>query len=478
MGKPLHLLFVLVVSVALLSCATTTSVRFDVEHPPLVDLRGLNRISIIPFERGLPRDFEYLSAHATSALTNGIRNNMSRGNLTLVNPQTLAHIPQHNFRQHVDVFIAGRITKIQSSYTRRPNTRIIMGQTRSVTTVTLTVIVDIEYSYIRASDGSILGTFRKREWFGETADFANRVPGGNRYGWDHGTWHHPDWNRPGPWDQPGWFDPVRDMDRNRRGHTGVVFPRRDSWEERVATAAISRFSLGMNQELAPWVTREKRTLLGRTGNNPDMDEAERLVRMGIYDLALGIYREIYERYGNISAGFNAAILLAATGDPVEALRLLEEMRRGFVVSNQSTPRFLLQEIERMAGFVYGLEILKGYRQQGVSGVPGRLNVAAVARVAPAGTREVSGTVNLNLAKIYALNEAIAYAEDDSIWSKIVVSTDADSLYGRWSMRLPDTAPPLLWFVVVDGRYNLYITQTALSTSEPVVLNTAQMVRLE
>jgi len=217
-----------------------------------------------------------------------------------------------------------------------------------------------------------------------------------------------------------------------------------------------------------------------------LDEAIRLVRMGRHDLALDIYKEIYEQYGNVSAGFNAAILLAAAGELTEALRLLENMQRRLIASNQNTPRFILEEIQRMARFAYGLRILEEYRAGEARAVTGfniapltrTLNMPIAARNEPATAREISGTVNLNLAKVYALSESIDYAEDASIWSKIVASTDADAFEGRWLMRLPETAPSLLWFVVVDGHYNLFITQMALSISEAIALDTAWMTRLE
>ena len=364
MRKPSRLLFALI-PLALASCAT--SVRFEVEHPPIVDLRGVNRITVIPLERNSLRGFEYLSAYVTSALSAGIRDNALRGNIVFVEPGTLANVPQQTLWQHVDVLITGRITNIHSTDSRREGTQIVRGEEVRVTTITLTVTVDIEYSYIRARDGRILGTFRKTERFTETADFVRRRPrpeGGNRPGdWGAGNWNHPNWNRPGPWDSPGWFSPDRDRDRERRrrGRPGDISPRRHSWEESLAKSAISRFSHTMDREVAPWVTTEGRSLRGRSGNEPMLDEARRLVRMGRYDRALDIYLEIYERDGNIFAGFNTAILLAANDQFTEALELLESMHRGLAASGQSTPRFIRREIERMAGFVNGFRLLEEFR---------------------------------------------------------------------------------------------------------------------
>jgi len=488
--KPLHLLFALI-PVVLASCAT--SVRFDVEHPPIVDLRGVSRITVIPFERNSLRGFEHLSAYVTAALSAGIRDNMLRGNLMFVEPQTLANVPQHNLWQHVDVFITGRIIDIYSTDSAREGTRTIRGEVVNVTTVTLTVTVYIEYSYIRARDGRVLGTFRKRERLTETAERIRGRPsqgGGNRPGgggWDQGHWNHPNWNRPGPWNNPGWFDPDRDRDRGRgrRGRPGGVSPRRNSWVEDVARSAINRFSLTMDRELAPWTTTEARNLRRRSGNEPMLDEARRLVRLGRYDQALQIYREIYEQEGNVFAGFNTAVLFAANEQFTEALELLESLHRALLASGQNTPRFIRREIQRMAEFVNGFRILEEYRAGRGDAAGGGVGTLAtprpwslvVAGNEPVNVREARGTVNLNQARIYALSGAIAYAEDNSIWSKIVASTDASAFEGRWFMRIPDTAPSLLWFVVTDS-HNLYITPTAINISGTTVLDTSWMTRLE
>jgi len=478
--KPRLLIFVLI-PVALISCAT--SVRFDVVHPPIVDLRGVNSITIIPFEENSHRRFEHISAYVTSALTNGIRNNMLRGNMVFVEPQTLANVPQQNFWQYVDVFITGRITDIQHQFSIRQSRRAGVGNEPIITdTVTFTITVYIEYSYIRARDGEVLGTFRKSETVIDTANFAR-----NRHG--TGNWNHFDhWNRPrGHGHIPGWHDPwQQNQGRRGRGHFADYFPPRGSRAETLLKSAISRFSRTMDREIAPWVTTEERNLRRRTGNEPMLDEARRLVRMGRYDQALRIYQEIHEQNGNISIGFNKAILLAANEKFTEALELLEALHQGLLVSGQTTPRFIRREIQRMAEFVNGFKLLEGHRATRLeattsfnAGPAARtLNIPTAPRNEPVDAREIRGTVNLNLVKVYALSEAITYAEDASIWSKIVASTDADALEGRWSMRIPHTAPSLLWFVVADGRYNLFITQTALNTSESIVLDTAQMIRLE
>ena len=500
MRKPPRL-FLALIPLALVSCAT--SVRFEVEHPPIIDLRGVNSITVIPFERGSTRAFEYLSGHVTSSLTAGIQNNALRGNLVFVDPNTLTNVPHHDLWRHVDVFITGRIANIHSNYHTRESARTIRGENYRVITVTLTVTVEIDYSYIRARDGRILGTFRKTQQATDTAEHLRRLPrtdGGNRPGGGGGNrpgggspggpghpghWNHPDWNRPGPWDNPGWFDPDRERGRGGRGRRGGrsagTSVHRNTWEESLARTAITRFSRTMDQEIAPWFTVEERNLRRRSGNEPELDEARRLVRLGRYDEALRIYREIYEQYGNVFAGFNTAILFAANDRFTESLDLLESLHRGLMSSGQNTPRFIRREIERMSGFVNGHRLLEEFRAGSVGAMPrlpGTALTVAPVRNGPADVREASGTVSPVLANVYALSESIAYAADTSIWSKIVASANADLTEGRWSMRIPDAAPSMLWFVVADGRDSLYITRTALSISGAIVLDTAGMTRLE
>jgi hypothetical protein len=63
----------------------------------------------------------------------------------------------------------------------------------------------------------------------------------------------------------------------------------------------------MSHELGPWMTKERRTVKGNTGNNPQIAEARKLVRQNNYPEALAIYSGIYEQDGTVSAGYNTSI---------------------------------------------------------------------------------------------------------------------------------------------------------------------------
>jgi len=125
---------------------------------------------------------------------------------------------------------------------------------------------------------------------------------------------------------------------------------------------MERFSLTMDRELAPWTTTESRNLRGRPGNEPLLAEARRLVGIGRFEAALEIYREVHLRDGNVLAGFNAALMLAAIEEFEQALELLESLHGEMMKAGQNTPRFILREIQRMSGFVAGRRMLEERRR--------------------------------------------------------------------------------------------------------------------
>ena len=136
----------------------------------------------------------------------------------------------------------------------------------------------------------------------------------------------------------------------------------------------------------------------------------------------------------------------------------------------------------MTEFANGLRVLEDYRTEGKGTATGvntdiQENPPNMAAAETANPGAVRGTVNLYPASVYALREPIAGAEDASVWSKIVASAETNSPGGQWFMNIPGN-PSLLWFVVIDNRNNVYITQTALSVSGTVDLDTSRMSRLE
>ncbi|MCL2557981.1 MAG: hypothetical protein FWE09_05830 [Treponema sp.] len=466
-GKTLRFLFLAPISLALVACAT--SVSFNVERPPIVDLRGATSVTIVPLEQNSVARFRRISAHATGALEAGLRSAALRGNIDFVEPESIANTPRHELWRHVDVFLTGRIIDARPGATIREGSQTVAGATFVGLSVTLSVSVEIEYSYILAREGRTLGDFRKVEEVSETVFFAR-----NRLGiWD---WGNPaGWTRPGfrlgahfgPWDNRMWFDPSA-IDLNRRSFSFTAnFPQSGSWGESLAMLAIDRFSLDMSRELAPWTTAERRSLRALPASEPAAREAMELARMGRQDEARRLYQEIFARTGNANAAFNTAVLFAAEGRFAQALDVLNDLSRALLAEGRAVPAFIRREAQRMSAIVAGLEALESAR------APPGVQAQGAARAAE---REISGTVNISGANVYALSDSVSGARDTAIWQRIVASAEARA--GRWTMRIPEGAPSMLWFIVTDGPNNLFITRAPASVFGEVVLSTADMTRLE
>ena len=441
--KP-NALFLFALIPVMVSCATV--VTFDVKHPPLVDLRNVNTITIIPFEWDSIREYTYLSQCVTAALISGFR----WGDIDFIDPYTLEDNRVRSYRQFADVYITGRITNVNVDDQVETKNETDNYQTIIREIITGTAVVDIEYSYIRSVDNKMLGNFRKRS----TADisfertryreqYANQNVGRNT---------ERDINR----------DTNRNTNRNinrdtaRRG-TGQArgaFPRRGTWQESLVETAIRRFSGAMDRELGPWTTTERRRLKRKTGDNP------------------------------LAAGYNAAILLAVNEQFPDALVLLERLRDERLKESKSIPPYIKKEIRKMTEFVNSSRVLEAYKGGGTKAVsrasiPTTASTVTAPAAAPtttaAAARKIEGTVNLDPAIVYALNGPVSSIDDNSVFSKMVAYTPA--VNGLWSMPLPDTASAALWLLVTDGYRDYYITKTALNISGTVVLDIAGMTKL-
>jgi tetratricopeptide (TPR) repeat protein len=446
--------FALVLLVPLMvSCATV--VTFDVEHPPLVDLRGANTITVIPFEWNSGREQAWLASHVTAALMSGLR----RGNIDIVDPYALEYNRGRNYSQYADVYITGRIININTYDQIDTKSEIYNTHTIIREFITGTAIVDIEYSYIRSADNKMLGNFKKRET--ATASFER-----TRYR-DHDINQNADRNTNRNTNSNTNRNTARRGTGQSRGGLRSAFPQRETWQESAAASAIAWFSDDMSHELGPWTTTESRKIKGRTGDNTLAAEAKNFIEQNRYDEALALYKTIYEQDGNIFAGYNAAVLLAANEQFADALGLLERLRERRLKAGKTVPASIRNEVKHIAEFINSSRALAAYS-------PGSIPAATAGTAAAAG-REIAGTVNINSAMVYALNGSVSSIDDNSIFPKMVAY--ADAVDGRWSMRLPDTAPAAVWLLAADGRRGYYITRSAVNISATIVLNTAEMTKL-
>jgi len=339
MKKPVLILLVAAIQMTLITCAT--AVTFVVDHPPLVDLRGVNSITVIPFEWSSPRENTQLAWSLTSELLSGLK----KGKITVYDPYSLEHIYPRDYWQYVDVYITGKIISARSSDQISTREEKLGHDDIIITTTVRTVVVDIEYTYIRAVNNEILGYFRKSEWARDSFERSrNRSAGRSQQ--DH---------------------------RGGRGgggrgggmHGGGIYgggPRgslwRDNWTDSITASAVMQFSDTMRNELNSWTTIEKRKIKGRTGRDPNLTDIKKLVKQRYYGQAVEKYLESYERTGNISVGYNLSLLLQVNGQFSDALKLLENLHRKISESGKRTPLYIRNEILKLTGFINGFKILE------------------------------------------------------------------------------------------------------------------------
>ena len=319
-------IFSLFLFIPLIAAACASTVSFEVHHPPVVDLRNVGTITVIPFEWNNQRGYERLARNVTSALINGVR----RADIAFIDPHILQGVSRSNYWRFVDVYIIGSI--VDARVDIRTETREELQRNRTVRRIITHSyeLVTIEYSYIRSVNNEVLGRFRKTE----TNTVISEQTRGPR-----SRQASDDFMR---------RDPGRGRGRRAAGN--------------ISDSTVAQFSNTMSHELSPWTSTEKRNIRGTTRNNPLMAEAKRLVRQEMYDEALEIYQAIYEQDGSLFAGYNTAILLVGINEQfTEALALLEILHRELRDSGKRVPSFLSREIRHMKGFIEGFRILQEYR---------------------------------------------------------------------------------------------------------------------
>jgi len=331
--------FIILSLFLLIACATTVS--FNVEHPPLIDLRNVKTITVIPFEWDSSLRHENLSDNVTNALVFGIK----LGDIAYIDSSVLKNVGEHLYFNYVDVYIKGRIVNI--FYNDRFESRQESRHSDIITTtiITRTVTVDIEYSYIRAYNNEVLGYFNKSAT--DSASYYRT----NRNMQFQGYNTHPQ--------SQNMYHSMPNRQGRGGGSRGYRLP--DSWTDNIAASAVTQFSYSMNQELGMWTSPEKRAIKGRhIGSAPGMTEARRLVGIRYYGRATDIYTQIFEDTGDIRAGYNLAVLLQLDEQYTKALELLKQIQLTLIQSGKRIPSFITKEIDQVTGFIESAKILEKY----------------------------------------------------------------------------------------------------------------------
>lgn len=313
--------FVLAVSL-FVSCATF--VEFTVDRPPMVDLRNVNSITVIPLEWNKYAAYPSLAASVTEALTDGVK----KGNINFIDPSELKNIQEKDYGKYVDVYISGNIYNVRVYDDIVIKEEAYRNKTIKMYNTTRTMYIDIEYTYIRGIDNSVLGNFKKTE---TASDFFI-----------------------------SYRNPNTRSSLRRIRRSSNAFPPRETQLLRMAKSAISKFENTMSYELGPWTTTERRYIKRTSGNDPDAKRAKNFVSRKNYSEALDIYEDLYKQTGSINNGYNTAILLEATSRFLNALILLGELENTILESGKKSPSFIKKEIERVKIIISGNKVLEAY----------------------------------------------------------------------------------------------------------------------
>jgi hypothetical protein len=306
-------------SLTALSCVT--KIKLTIEHPPLVDLRNVNTITVIPSEWNERQKYSSLAGNLTRALTSGVKKTNA---YRFVEPAVLKNKDKSEYGEYVDVYITGEITDVSSRDQSETKEEKDGDKTKTKKYTTRTVIVAVRYRYIRAIDDALLGDFSRTESSSVTFDDSERSS---------------EW----------WIELALN-----------IFLPKGTPSEEIAKTAIRGFSAGMERELVPWTSTEERQLEESTSKDPRFKEAEKLVNKKNYSQALTRYKNIYEETGSLIAGYNMVLLLEENKRFAEALAILEEIEKNMSESGGS-PHFVKNEIRRLKEIVDGITIIMDYR---------------------------------------------------------------------------------------------------------------------
>jgi len=270
---PLSTVYCLLSTVyCLLIIACSTSIPITVQRRPNLDVAGINRITVLPFEMSqAATSYKTVAQHATDVAAQTIRNT---GKFALIDPIIIndARKSGQSYSAYTDALFTGRINNITEETTQSEHQR----KDKSIYyTYNRAVEVDMMYTLTRARDGSILGPISQKRSVSSYADDRAKLT------------------------------PIADM----------------------ANSAVDGILSSLYRDLAPYYTTVSRTLEKEKDDylKPYMNEALTLVKARNYVAARQNYLAIWEQYQSTPAAINAAIMYEATGDTQAAADLMQRV---------------------------------------------------------------------------------------------------------------------------------------------------------
>jgi hypothetical protein len=277
---------------ACFSCATSIPVR--VTKLPRVDMRGIGKIAVLPFEFSyghpaaasidlyrlrLLSGYTYktvLEQQVAQNITQTLRDAIfNTGAFTLIDAQALQKAEDPAVL--ADAYLTGEVNEFSSRLETRIETgKNAKGEAVERKLIKRTVVLDFTYRVVRAGDGEIITQTHKQG---------------------------------------------RAESEGERTGTGPAVRS----ELELAKEIIADQLRYANRDFAPWTTTEYRTLEKDKAKDPRMKDADALVKQGNYTAAVGLYADIYQTTGNFAAGYNAALITEIASQMEQAIERMEQL---------------------------------------------------------------------------------------------------------------------------------------------------------
>jgi hypothetical protein len=264
MKKLFFLAVVVIAGLMLNGCAT--KVQIPMSHPPIVDMHGIRKITVLPINRYAP-----ISGTITQAMKDLI---VQTNFYTLIDSSSLNGYSRNEWSTIVDAYIETRVGEISSSDTREPyKTTDAKGNSITRIRYIRTVKLQFAYQFVKTSNNQI---FKVSDISGSTSDSNS----------DRASLDSP---------------------------------------QTLAHEIIYSQLKNIQREIAPWQSIEKVAIQKDPTKDKRLKNAQQLVKDKRYQQALEIYIYVYEGNENLIAGYNAALLMQALGKLEDAINLLEKI---------------------------------------------------------------------------------------------------------------------------------------------------------
>jgi hypothetical protein len=294
------------------SCAT--SIHFPVERPAEIDSKGATSIAIIPFSTGNMSRFYYNYSTDAKVIANYIQEEFQKRILrssyfTLVSAQGLSKqspttTPAYDLYIHGNIYnLSNEIEKILLKSEDNKKKQYLYKRK-----VTLSVKYEVVYS--RTNEILYSTTQHIEE---ESSEYVT------------------------PREVPSFFSLIS-----------------SDLSGRINTIA---------KKLMPYTITRHLSLLKTKTKEPEIKEAlataHKLTKQGLYPLAQSAFMTLYEQQGIFEAGYNAALLLEATGQLETAEQLMLQL---FVATNNKKAEKALKEIQKEIRYAQRLQYQKQARK--------------------------------------------------------------------------------------------------------------------